>query len=392
MRLGTANRELFGKFPRFVGSPRQFMVYDMDGMELFLESNYEKNNMYSRIGYIAQEGKTIVDKISLDFDGPEFKCVKCGEVYKSNHPTCDECSGDVEGIGEGDDAQTIRRMRNDRDFANQILGDVVSDVRRFAEFLKDRQIPTIGIFTGWGFHVHTLYKPRVEPSQELRTTALKWRDELDLHSMDKVPIGDSKRLMRIANCARMTEDGEHCNLYTVPWTLKEMQEITIRDLLTESFDGRKIESPKYDRPEMRIYPEVNGGSTSEPEEQFGVNEINLKEIEDENLTDMLEMLLQMPCMVERITQRDPRHPIRMNCAVMLFNRGFSPREVHDLFERLRWVDWDSDTTMYYLEQIWDEKYREMSCANLIERGFCVFNEENRGTCETYQYEGGTCWY
>lgn len=393
MKLGSVNQELFGEYPRFVGNPRQFLVYDESTMRIFLEKNWGSNNMYSRIGYLGNEGNTVVDKVSVDFDGPGYRCEDCGTLFDKEPVECSQCDGDIESLGGDDDAETIRMMRNEREFANLILGDVVDDVRRFAQYLIEEKIPAVGIFTGLGFHVHTLYKPRIKPDLELRTTALKWRDELNLETMDKVPIGDVERLMRMANCARITEDGEHCDLYTVPWTLEEMRDITIRDLLTESFDTRNVDAPSEDRKEMRVYPEyrssqkkvaANGGKV----ESF---DVEVTEVNDEDLIDLLEMLLPLPCIHERITQRDPRNPIRFNAAVMLFNRGFGVEDVHNIFSRLGWRDFDSDTTRYYLNQIWREEYREMSCATLMERQFCVREEEPKA-CPTYDWSGGESWY
>ena len=108
-------------------------------------------------------------------------------------------------------------------------------------------------------------------------------------------------------------------------------------------------------------------------------------VDDEELDYLLDEWLQMPCMYERIKQRNPEHEVRLNAAVLLFNVGFTPEEVIDIFSRVRWVDWNRSKTEYYVRHAWKHGYSDMNCETAKRLGLCTRGDDD---CPTEGWSGG----
>lgn len=361
---------VYGGFPRFVGNPHQFAVYSEKQMDAFIEANDGENNLYSSISHYTADGVAVTDKISLDFDTPR---------KETSFP-----------FTEAED-EKIDMMRQDPDLAGQVLGNVLDDVKKAIRWCGEREIPTLSVFTGFGIHLHLLYEEEVYPKKELTSTAVKMQEELDLGTLDRVPIGDVHRIMRIPNCHRMYS-GRKCYLKTIPIGSEELLSWEVDDLLEESHDERYPDIPVNGRPEMEIYREYTTGSEDNVHrEPLEVNES--LEFENDYIEWLLKEALKLPCMWKRIMQPNPSQSVRFNSAVMLMNYGLDPDEIFDIFKRLNWVDWDPDETRYQLNNIANGQYADMSCESLQSQGLCVFEKDQRGDeCPTYDWSGGNQEY
>lgn len=377
MKLGAANRELFGEFPRWVGlvgpergeRRNQFVAFDRTCFDLFLDANYGQCNMYTRISHIGDSGGSILDEVFLDLD-----------VEKPDTDRDEDWAAEI-----------IPEMREDRMVADEVLGDVVEDARRVGQYLGERDWPGVAVFSGLGIHVHAFTEPAVQPDRELRTTARKIEDEAGLRTLDEKGArqGDYNRLCRVANCPRVASDGYPLNLHTVPIELEELADITAEELLDWAKTPRQIKVPRGDRPRLEFHEDYH------EESEGGVVDVDVQEVGEvpdsaleEQFEAFLKDALKMPCMYERIMTRNPDHDVRLNCAVLLFNCGLGVNEVQDIYQKLGWFDYDPDITRDKLEHIHSNKYRSMSCQTVQEKGLCVYDMDEREECPTFGWRGG----
>ncbi|UBF23082.1 DNA primase [Haloarcula virus HCTV-16] len=370
---------LFGKFPRRFGNPVQWPVHSESEMDVAIDECEGERNLYSTISYfdLTEGGGVISDKIAFDLDSP-FK--------DAAFPDLDR------------DDEKIHAMRQDRDLAEEVLGEVVSDARLVAEYAQSQEIPLVGVFSGFGIHLHLLYQDQLNASRHLATTVRKVIDEYDLETADVQIIGDVQRILRIPNVRRVYVDADRgesitsdthtmpCNLYTVPLTRREIRNLTVDELLDWSTSTRDIPIPgENERPQMKVYDEyLEERATARGKVE---TEIDVEEYDRQGLLNMLKDLLQMPCMYERIVQPNPHHMVRFNSAVLLFNAGFSREEIETIFMKLGWRDADRRKTRKFLKQIERRGYSDMSCRTIQGLGLCQ-REDDPESCETYGWSGG----
>lgn len=358
-------RLLFSGFPRDIGVPSRFSVFTADHFDRVVSKANDSSNVYCSISRLPVTGPE-TDKVFFDLDAK-------AESMESMH-----------------ESEQFRRMREDSDVAEQVLGDVVDDMQTLATASIEDDIPIIGIFSGKGVHIHQMYQTTKNPGNELLSIGNKYTQELDMETVD-VRVFEPLRITKIPNTQRF-HDGKKTGVWTVPLTANEMAEIGVSELLEWSKAPRH---PPMDpallnesqRPEMEVYDDYlrrTGGNV--PERPMG-------EIGDipGDVEDIVEQFIDLPCVRERVLTRDPDHEIRLNFVVMLFNYGFSKSEVHDIIRKLSWANYDPEMTKKQIQSIWRNKYADMSCRGLMERGFCV-RSENPQDCPTYGWSGGTQLY
>lgn len=366
--IGRVQDELFGRFPRSVGNPRQFWSFDRESFRFFLEKNEGENNVYASISHFGQSGVPVTDKVSFDLDTP----VK-----------------DVAFPDTKAEDMKIMEMREESGKAHEVLNTVCDDAEKVARYCIDEDIPVIGVFTGFGIHVHLLYQDSRNPEEELTSTVHYLIDELDLKTVDRKPIGDTSRLLRVPNCRRIY-DTRSCSLWTIPVTVDELIEWSPEDFVHLSGEPRQIPLPDRDRPEMQVYDE-HFKSEEESDTTRRPLEGNWDGIGDDDIWVRwhLKEVLKMPCMYQRLLQRDPGHFVRLNSAVRLFQEGHSVDEVISLFRALDWNDWNEKITRQQLNQIYKKGYVDMSCETVQKYDLCVFGEDNMmADCDTYGWSGG----
>lgn len=363
--MQAVEKELFGQFPRFVGNPNQFCVFDEGSFDIFTEANNGESNCYSRISYIGQDGSLMLDEVFLDLDG---------EVKDTTLT----------------DSEIVSKLRNDKEFRHDVLDDVVEDAKSVAELCREHSIPLIGVYTGKGIHLHLLFEPRRHPKKELKSQQSWIVDECDLKTFDRQVFGDVKRLCRVPNCRRFDDTlGVETDLFTVPFTGLELLNVSADTLVFESESPRQIDIPGESRPPF-FERDVSVDTVDRTEE---VQEVGETVEIPSNLEEWLEDVLQMPCVAQRITSRNPSHHIRMQAAILLFNSGLSVGDVANVYSQLNWADFDRQVTMKQLRQIHRRGYTSLSCATIQEKGLCVYPKgEREEDCEVFGYEGGDRYY
>lgn len=370
---------LFGDYPRRVGTPAQHWVFNEAQFDVFLDTIRGTRNAYATVGTLpVVEGQPEVsDKVLFDLDGDK-------SVFE------DEQAAD----------ERVAMMRDDPDIADSVLGDVCDEAQQLARASRDDGIPVLGVFSGFGIHVHQLYQPTEDPTVPMTTCAAKYIEELDLQTADWKVVGQPERICRVPNMPRVThetsrtqsvEDGRSTGLWTVPMDAEVLEQVTPGLLVEKSHSP--IELPGADpggRPQMPVWEEYRDGVTSDTDQpQRPVDKRTSPLAGEMDVEGLLWELVSMPCMVERMLQPNPEHEVRMNGAVMLFNVGLNPQQVEDLYARLGWVDFDRGTTRKHLKSIYRSGYSDMSCSTLREKRLCTRSEEP-SECPTFGWSGGAC--
>lgn len=377
MSLGNTQELLFGAMPRRVGTPAQGWVWSQDQLELFVAGVNGRRNAYSTVGWMSSDGSAMCDKVLYDLDSPA----------KSDQP------GERWSIYVDDPADDVvlSEMREDSKLAEDILGKPVAEARRLAQRSREEGVPVVGVFSGLGVHVHQLYRAESEPSVKMATTAHRYIDRLGLDTADHEIIGEPERICRVPNCERVAGtiadnrvvDGRRTGTYTVPLNGAEMLDMTVRGLLDKSTSPRpQVAHDASERPEMRLWPDYETGheTTSEVPPR-PVNPEGIDVYHDEDFRALMEDLLKMPCMAQRLLDDpNPDHKIRANATVLLLNVGLEPSDVVDLFESVGWVDWDRDETVKQVRSVHRNGYSDMSCKSLRQQGYCVQDEPEECSC------------
>lgn len=378
---------LFGQAPRRVGTPNQHWVWSAGQVEHFVESVNGRRNAYATVGWWDfGEDAMVSDKVLYDLDSP----AKAEEHEDGDWAIFDS---------DLPDDEVVDRMRDDPDLADQILGQVCEDARKLARRSRNDNVPVVGVFSGFGLHVHQLFEPTYHPTTAMATTAHRYIDRLDLQTPDRSILGQPDRICRIPNCERVAGsvksdqtvvDGRPTNLYTVPLSGDELATVEPEWLLDVSHSPRTgVLSAGVERPEMHVWEEYETGKeeTSEvPPRPLDPDETEIGD--DADIRALLEDLIRMPCMVERLLDDpNPDHDVRVNATVMLLNVGLSPQTVVDIYERVGWIDFDRQQTRKYVEGIYKSGYSDQNCSTLRSRGLCV-RAEDPESCPCFGWSGG----
>jgi len=376
---------LFGEAPRRVGTPNQHWCWSPKQVEFFIDSVNGRRNAYATMGWWDfDEGAQVSDKVLYDFDSPA-KSDKDGvrwEIFEDDPP----------------DDEVIHLMRQDPEVAEEILGKVCMEVRKLARRSRDENVPIVGVFSGFGIHVHQLWEPTYHPSTAMSTTAYRYIGRLDLQTADREILGQPERICRIPNCERIAgsvegnriTDGRPTNLYQIPLTSSELAAVEPEWLLDESHSPRVIDVPDAsERSEMHVWEDYKTGheeTADVPPRPLNPEETDIAE--DDDIRAILERLLRMPCMVERLVDDpNPDHDVRVNATVMLLNTGLTPQTVAELYERIGWVDFDREKTVDYVRGIYRKGYSDQNCKTLRGKGLCT-RSENPEDCPCFGWSGG----
>lgn len=376
--MDAAQQALFGEFPRAVGAPEQHMVHSASEFDAFVDTVEGKRNAYATISWFPPGDGVTCDKVSFDLDSAAKD-----EAFPG---------------GMTDDAK-ITLMRKDDDVADEVLGDVCDDARKLGRAASTEGIPALGVFSGFGLHVHLLFQPESDPGEKMGTVARYWRERLDLITMDHAVVGDEQRILRVPNMRRVHHDTRSppygvavpCDLWTVPLTRDELAEVTPQRLLELSRGKRPdVGVDAAERPAMPFYDDYTASDsrvvTSRPDRPSVEGELS-----DEGIEWYVKELLRMPCMYENLLlDPEPPHDIRVNAAVMLFNLGMGPSQVVDVFRQIGWRDWDESVTRSHVKHIYQKGYSDMNCTTMRRRGYCTREDDDPTECPCYGWRGGEC--
>lgn len=402
--MDSAQQLLFGEFPRAMGVTTpdydkmeltQYLVHSATEFDAVIEKTGGGRNLYSSLSVYQPvreggdfEGCAVqADKVSFDFDSPakaDPDDYNVGEdVPRWEHSAIPDNAPDY---------RVIEKMRDDADILHAVLGEICDDVRRLATASIEEDIPIIGVFSGFGIHLHQLYQSTMSrPGDKMGSTCRKWVSELTLATADEQASGKPYRIMRIPNIERIshTENQDvETGLYTVPLKAAELAEIEPSELLDLSASPRSnIGSEPGSRPQLKVEEDYLG-----PGYEDGVGQEKMRPIPDQTGAEefaetLVKEITVMPCVYERALGRNPPNDVRVKLGIMFLNAGYTPEKITDIIARLNWVDFDRETTLYQLKQLKRSGKGDWSCKTMQAKGLCTRADEKQ-SCPTYGYQGG----
>lgn len=383
---------LFGGFPRTVGitTPefdgaelKQYMVHTETEVDAVIDRVSGSRNVYSSISRFApqkSDGRyngsgVIADKVSFDLDSSAK-----GESDEDrwNHPE----------IAQGaDDLWVARRLQSSDSVRDAVLSDVCRDARRMAQRAIEKDIPVVGVFSGFGLHIHQLYQTMKEDVEDkLSSTCNEWISELSLGTVDTAASGKPFRIMRIPNIERITyrEEIQGTGIHTVPLTRDELSSVSPEGLIEKS-DQPRVIPPVGSRPELDVKSEYLSSN-------HDVNQAKQRKLPDEKLGSeyvkfLVRDIVKLPCIAERALGPDPPNEVRVKVGVHFLNAGYSPSEIADIISQLGWRNYDRETTMYQIRHLQKTGKGDWSCKTLRDKNLCIQGESYED-CPTYGYRGG----
>ena len=383
--MDTAQQIIFGEsgFPRTVahasnGDLKQFFIHSEKEFDMFIEHNLHRRNLYSSICRFRSDMRHITGSVPFDFDAPLKD-----SVFNTNS-----------------DREKIQMMRRDERLAEKVLGTVWSDVQSLVYFCKENGIPVVSVFSGLGVHCHVLYQEEVEPVKKKASISNWFVDECDLKTHDRKIITDTRRILRIPNSKRI-DDSEGIDVWCIPITEDEILNNNIHDLLERCSEPKDISY--HDRYKSENRPDMELKEGYEKVDVENARSVDLQpKVKGQQTPELTEWIIRntipMPCVAERVLSGNPHHMIRFTAAVFLFQAGYEPSEVVEIFENIGWVDYKRSITKKMVKSIYRNKYSELPCNKLMSLGLCVYSEDidkysnNPKECETYKYTSGESLY
>ena len=378
--MNTATKILCNGFPRTVAAGdnnnlKQTFVHSESEADLFIDHNKNSKNLYMNISRFREDMRNIVHDFPFDLDSPMKESAFSKDL---------------------NDREKIEKMREDRELAKTVLGDVWSDAQELVEKCWVKDVPVVSVFSGLGIHCHLLYQEMVEPVEEKVTTSQHLINETDIATHDRKIIPDVKRILRIPNSKRF--DGHiDCDVYCIPMTELEVMNNSLHDMLQRCSEPKNIDMQsrflQKNRPEMKVYEDVDVdsdtvGTIPVDESQADVPD-NVKDI----VTD-----IPLPCVRERFLSANPDHMVRFAGVTHLFQAGYNPSEVIEIINQIGWIDFDETKTKQQVKNIWKNRYSELSCSEIQKLGLCVYGPEfddksnDVKDCKTYNYTSGEALY
>ena len=126
--MDTAQQIIFGEsgFPRTVahasnGHLQQHFIHSSGAFDMFFKHNRPDKNLYSSICRFRSDMRHRVGNCPFDFDSPLKD-----SVFETNS-----------------DREKVERMREDRELADKVLGEVWRDAQSLVRFCKSKSIPVV---------------------------------------------------------------------------------------------------------------------------------------------------------------------------------------------------------------------------------------------------------
>lgn len=247
------------------------------------------------------------------------------------------------------------------------------EAKKVYAYLLKVGIPCIPIASGKkGIHLHILFKTRYgEDNKEklyksTKSIILKALGTIN-GSIDPHVIGDLRRLCRVPNTLRPPENLSYCTLLPPGkaflnmqfidflWYIKGIHEYPFEDYM------KNCSSPTF---EEVITPEIEKEKITFTPTNFSSSPTN---IEHRHLKQLLR-----PCLYRLLTVEEPRHLVRVIATADLLSMDFSPTEILNIYNQLKWVDFDED---YTLNQILSCKKIYTPRKKMQNLGFCFNCQE-----------------
>ena len=346
--LDILTKQLFGSFPRDVSDPSRRSIFSEEQLEDFVLKNNFVNDCFT----------SIYNDSSYDENGNNR--LKNGTQIPENEITIDKAFMDFDNkIGNGKEIS---------------MRQVLEEAQLVAKWLVAKGFQIIPVASGKkGIHFHILLRPKTyqDPKTLLRsftTYVLNSASDVKLISFDTRVIGDIRRICRIPNTARPNL-GTFCTYIPLLKFLKFNENDLIYHIKRRTF----VDSPIYGKIDQTMdeYRSLEDNHHKNRYNSTGlVQVLQTRTVENRFLKSVLR-----PCLYSSITDKDPRHHIRVAATIDLLGAGFSESQIISTYSTLGWVDFDFEKTSSYVRGIAQKNYQSYSCAKLREQGL-----KNNGRC------------
>ncbi len=344
----------FSNFPRNVGNPHQYTVYNLIQYNDFVLKNNGIKDCF--VSFLAHD--KITDKGFMDFD--RKKCIT---------KTLDEC---------------------------------LEITKRVFKWLWKEGIPTIPTVSGLnGFHLYPFFIP--EKYQKLEDVLKRfsyfvcneskiwhWETIKDKNGKEKnVKVvegadaklfGDDDRLCRIINTERVL-NGYALGRYCILLDYNEFLSMNTPEIqqMQMSPNGTMVEDFE---PTMKLtdfdLESVNLNDFKNVPDEIPVSKLTMLSTNNNcglKTAKMVKSLFPRLCVREYLLSSEPPDPIRVEVVVELRNLGFSDLEIVDMLARI-FADYDSTITSYRVEHL-PHNFSSYSCRTLKNYGLCIDEERCR---------------
>ena len=355
MTVDLLTRTLFGLFPRDVSNPTRRSIWSIHELNRFIEENDKINDCFISVYNdstfdqqgrkrsetpegIIPEDKLVIDKVFFDFDN------RIG-----HNPV-------------------------------QPMSTVLSESQAVARWLIAKGIQIVPLASGKkGVHLLALMSPKTysEPKKALRNFAMYVLESVSdqpFLTCDTHVLGDVRRISRIPNTSRPPENTSYCTYIPVDLFLK----MTTVDLYNWSktrtyIDNFQIRQKTYENtldeyltfePKRKRYYISNGFT----DESLNTNSAGLTTVTIQTTAHQrLEAILRK-CIYSSLTDKDPRHHIRVAATIDLLRANLSVDTIVNLYSQLGWVDFREAKTREQIEQIRSQGYESYHCSRIRELG------------------------
>lgn len=390
---------LFGSMPRSVGvtTPEEegqellqypSLIHSQNELDGILAKVSGNRNVYVSVSSYDQHkengqyrGYTVCSsQVSYDLDS-SAKAEENTDC-RWNHPSIKNGAGD---------RWVADRIRGDSEIQDAVLGDVCMNARELARESMADGIPVVGIFSGFGLHIHQLFQKATERvSEKLESISRKWISDLSLGTADPKASGQPFRIMRYPNVERIIHDAqrESTGIFTIPLSGSELADITPDELVELSCSPRVPDGLTPDsRPSMEVQSDYLGPGPDSELGQEAMRSMPDQEMGTEFIKALVKDVVKLPCVYKRALTRNPPNDVRVKFGIHFLNAGYSVSEITDIIREIGWKNFDRETTKYQLKSLKKSGKGDWSCRTLRSKGLCVCADEPR-SCDTYGYQGG----
>jgi len=180
--------------------------------------------------------------------------------------------------------------------------------------------------------------------------------------IDPKIIGDVRRFARIPNTLRPPDNRAYCT-YLDPYKFPKMSITDVYKAIkrknTYAYQLKSYTTLK----DIEIHPQLDSLLVHVKNNEEKRNQQTFNRKLD---TSHLELALR-PCLFKHMLSPEPRHDVRVASTADLLGSGFSENEIFTMYSKLKWVDFDAETTTYQIQHCKPIHYGKKT---LQEKGVC----------------------
>lgn len=291
----NAREAIFQNYPRMVGNPWQHPVFNQSQLNYFASLNSGKND----------------------------DCFASVCSYQNGYPVFEDnfLENDVSDLNEG-----------------------IKPVQRVITWYEQHGIPFVVLYSAnRGFHVHGSFEPEIiNPETLKKFNNMLLKETNTTEAFDSHITNDVRRLARIPNTKRLNE------LWCIPLSVETVFSGTPSFQILELAKSPQFISYKFQkRPRITEFVQNTESKNN--------LEIVCHQAPTKGSFFIKDVL--RPCVHKKLCSPNPSESVRLTAVIEAFNHGITSEKLFEVFESLRWVDWNRSYTKYKLQYIEERRKR-----------------------------------